>query len=107
MASESIKPSKKKLQCTIINIEPDPKHPGRQIIAVRFDDGDPRGPWIQGFSILPEKVISIDDFMDHLMNQKLERPDDPYKELKKYQESGEPFVLNLTGKIVGGDNNGD
>lgn len=101
MATKSVKPSKKKLVCKIINIEPDKKHPGRMIVAVRLDDGDPRGPWIQGFSLLPERSLTIDDFMDHLMTQKLERPLDPYVNLKKFQETGKPFVLDLTGKVVG------
>lgn len=107
MADKPVKPSKKKLVCKIVNIEQDPKHPYRQIVAVRFDDGDPAGPWLQGFSIMPEQVISIDDFMDHLMERELKRPEDPFAELKKYQENEQPFVLNLTGKIVGGSDGDD
>lgn len=101
MAKKPVKASKTKLVCKIINMEPDPKHPGRMIVSVSIDDGDRRGPWIQGFSVLPEKVLTLEDFMDGITKKELKRPEDPYKHLTAAMEKKRTFVLNLTGKIVG------
>lgn len=101
MARNTLKASKKNLVCKIINIEKDPKHPNRMIVAVRIDDGDPIGPWTQGFSLLPEKTFTISDFMSAMYKQELKRPEDPYKELRQWKESGKEFELKLTQKLDG------
>lgn len=75
------------------------------IIAVEFDDGDPAGPWHQGFSVVPEKVLTIDDFLTQLYTQNIERPVDPYANLKQVMQTGEEFVLDLTAKIETGTHN--
>ena len=98
--------SRSNLICVIKNIEPDPKHKGRMIVAVEFDDGQPQGPWIQGFSLLPDRKITLDEFLDDLVdNHSIARPEDPYQELRKLQESSESFVLNLTGKSMKTEHN--
>lgn len=100
MARNVMKASKTQLICKIMNIEPDPKHANRMIVSVQFDDGDILGPWIQGFSLLPDKPFTMDDFMDLIYQQKIERPTDPYGELKRWQKSGKEFVLKFTSKII-------
>jgi hypothetical protein len=91
--------SKKKIGCKITDIKPDPLHKERMIIAVEFDDGDAAGPWHQAFSVIPEKVITIEDFLNQLYTQKIERPVDPYQNIKRVMQSGEKFVLDLTAQI--------
>lgn len=93
------KPSKKKLKCKITDIYQDPLHKGRMIVAVEFDDGDPAGPWHQGFSVVPEKIITLEEFMTQMYSQKIERPVDPYSNLRSVMEQGQEFVLDLTAKI--------
>lgn len=96
-------PSPKKITCRIKNIEPDPKHPGRMIVAVEFDDGNKElGPWIQGFSLLPEKVLTLEDFIDSLYQREIERPQDPYQHLKRVMQEGKSFELDLSAKIEPG-----
>lgn len=103
MANNSkLKASKKNLVCKIVNIEKDPKHtnPQRMIVAVKIDDGDKKlGPWIQGFSLLPDSTFTLTDFMDAMYKHDLKRPEDPYQELKNFLEKGTYFELKLTDKI--------
>lgn len=99
MAAKTVKLSKTNLRCKITDIKPDPLHVGRMIIAVEFDDGDPAGPWHQGFSVIPDKVITLEDFMTQLVNQEIHRPVDPYQNLAQIMQQGEIFMLSLTGKI--------
>lgn len=89
------KPTKDQLTCRIKDIAPDSKHPNRMLVSVEFDDGDKKGPWCQPFSLLPEKIISMDDFLNLLMQQPIERPVDPYKNLKLAMQSGKQFVLEI------------
>lgn len=94
------KPTPKKLNCKITDIKPDPLHAGRMIVAVEFDDGNKElGPWHQGFSVIPDKVVALEDFMQQLYTQEIHRPVDPYQNLKSVMAEGETFVLNLTAKI--------
>ncbi len=89
-----------KLKCSIKNIEPDPKNPGRMIVAVEFDDGNSElGPWIQGFSVLPDRVLTLDDFIDQLYTREIKRPEDPYQHLKTAMEEKKTFEIDLTAKI--------
>lgn len=100
MAKRVIKAAKNNLKCKILNIVPDPKLKGRMIVSIEFDDGDERlGPWVQGFSLLPDKILTIEDLMNAVYTQDLHRPEDPYQILKKWKESGEFFELRLTAKI--------
>lgn len=92
------KPTPKKLNCKITDIKPDPLHAGRMIVAVEFDDGDGE-PWHQGFSVIPDRVVTVEDFMQQLYTQEIHRPVDPYENLKSVMQNGETFVLNLTAKI--------
>lgn len=101
----SVTASKKNIKCKITDISEDPLHKGRMIVAVEFDDGDPAGPWHQGFSVVPEKVITVEDFLTQLYSQKIERPIDPYQNLKQIMQAGEEFVLDLTAKIETGTEN--
>lgn len=93
------KPTPTKLNCKITDIQVDPIRPGRAIVGVEFDDGDPTGPWHQGFSILPEEIVTVDDFLKQLYTQQIVRPVDPYQNLKQVMQKGETFVLNMTAKI--------
>ena len=93
-------PTPKKLNCKITDIKPDPLHPGRMIVVVEFDDGNKKlKPWHQGFAVLPDQIVTVDDFVAQLHNMHIERPVDPYSNLKKAMVVGEQFVLNLTAKI--------
>lgn len=94
------KPSPKKLNCKIKDIAPDALHPGRMLISVEFDDGNKElGPWHQAFSVIPDQVITVDDFLTQLYTQEIHRPVDPYTNLRAAMQTGETFVLNLTAKI--------
>ena len=97
--------SPKRLGCKIADIARDPLHPGRMLISVQFDDGDPAGPWHQAFSVIPEDIITVEDFLTQLYTQDIHRPVDPYTNLKAAMQSGETFVLNLTAKIDAADKN--
>lgn len=100
------KPSPKKLNCKITDIKADPLHGNRMIIAVEFDDGNKKlGPWHQGFSVIPDQIITVDDFITQLHSMVVERPVDPFTNLKAVMQKGETFVLNLTAKIEPGPNN--
>jgi len=92
--------SKTKLGCKIIDIQPDKMHPGRMLVSVQFDDGDKElGPWHQAFSVIPDKVLSVDDFLTYLYKMEIARPVDPYENLKAAMQEGETFVLNLTARV--------
>lgn len=97
--------SKTRLGCKIIDIQPDKLHPGRMLVSVQFDDGDPAGPWHQAFSIVPDKVLTMDDFLTHLYKMDIARPVDPYVNLKAAMQEGETFVLKLTAKVESEDHN--
>lgn len=97
------KPTPKKLNCRVTDIAPDALHPARMIIGVEFDDGDPKGPWLQAFSVVPDQVITVDDFLQQLYTMNIQRPVDPYDNLKKVMQKGETFVLNMTAKIEPGE----
>lgn len=98
MAQAKLSP--KRLGCKIKDIKPDHLHPGRMIISVEFDDGNKDlGPWHQAFSVIPDQVITVDDFLKHLYTMPIGRPKDPYENLKKAMELGDTFVINLTAKI--------
>lgn len=100
------KPTPKKLNCKITDIKPDPLHKKRMLVAVEFDDGNKKlKPWHQAFSVLPEEVISVDDFLNLLLTMHIGRPEDPYTKLKRAMDVGETFVLNLTAKIEPGAQN--
>lgn len=101
----SAKPSPKKLNCKIKDIQPDPLHVGRMIVSVEFDDGNKAGPWHQGFSVIPESVINIEDFLTQLYTQEIHRPVDPYTNLRQALQTGETFVLDLTAKIESSSDN--
>lgn len=98
------KPSPLHLNCRIADIKPDPYHAGRRIVSVSFDDGKPEGPWFQAFSVIPDQVITIDDFINKLMTMPIERPIDPFQNISKVFDKNETFVLDLTAKI---DSTGD
>lgn len=94
------RPTPKRLNCKITDIKPDALHRGRMIVAVEFDDGNKDlGVWHQAFSVLPDSIITVDDFLNHVMTMPIGRPADPYQDLKKAMELGDSFVLNLTAKI--------
>ncbi len=94
------KPSTKKLACKITDIKPDPLHQGRMIVAVEFDDGNKKlGPWHQGFAVLPDQIVTVDDFVAQMYKMHIARPVDPFEDLRKAVDVGETFVLNLTAKI--------
>lgn len=82
-------------KCKIINIEPDPKHPGRQIVSVQVDDGDEqRGVYNLAFSLLPpETPMSVEKFALMLQEKDLSRPVDGFQYLKDAQNSGETFEI--------------
>ena len=83
-----------KLKCKIINTEPDPKHPGRQIVSIQIDDGDKLGPYIRAVSILPrESPISIEKLSIDLAAQDLSRPVDPYHYIKEAKELKTEFTI--------------
>ena len=86
------------LVCKIINIEPDPKHAGRMLVAVRIDDGNGE-PWVQGFSISPPAsgVITVDEFIESIYTRELKRPVDPFSELKAANEKKLIFCIELPG----------
>lgn len=90
--------SPKKLGCKITDIQPDKMHPGRMLVAVEFDDGS-GDPWHQAFSVIPDEVITVDDFLAKLYTMDIKRPVDPYQNLKQALKEGETFVLNLTARI--------
>lgn len=94
-----IKLSPTKVKCKIKDIQKDPLHQNRMIVSVEFDDGNPAGPWHQGFSLLPESVFTIEDFIKQLVSQQIARPVDPYANIKQIMQTGEEFVINLTAKI--------
>lgn len=94
------KPTPKKLNCKITDIKPDPLHRDRMIVVVEFDDGNKElGPWHQAFAVLPDSVVTVDDFLNLLLAMEIGRPADPYENLKRAMDVGEKFVLNLTAKI--------
>ena len=95
----STKPTPKKLNCKIKDIAPDTLHPGRMLISVEFDDGNAAGPWHQAFSVIPDQVITVEDFLTQLYTMEIKRPVDPYTNLRAAMQTGETFVLNLTAKI--------
>jgi hypothetical protein len=99
MASKPVTPDKTHIKCKIIDMVPDPKHPGRMLISIELDDGDPKGPWHQAFSIVPNKVITIDDLLNHLQTQELKRPENPYVNLEQAWKGEQAFVLDLSGGI--------
>lgn len=92
------KPSKLHLNCQIVNAEPDPRHAGRTIVSVKFDDGDPAGPWIQGFSVVASEVVSVDDFINKLSDFKIQRPVDPLLSIVEAVNNKHKFKLDLTVK---------
>lgn len=82
------------LKCKIINTEPDPKHPGRQIVSVQIEDGDDRGPYIRSFSLIAtESPISMEKLSIDLSTKDLSRPVDPFHYIKEAQASGEQFTI--------------
>lgn len=96
----SPKPTPKKLNCKITDITADTLHPGRMIVAVEFDDGNKDlGVWYQAFSVIPDQIITVDDFLNQIVTMHVGRPTDPYQNLKKAMELGDTFVLNLTAII--------
>jgi hypothetical protein len=78
----------------IINVEPDPRHPGRTIVSARFDDGDEvRGPWVQAFSIEnPERPLTPEEFVLMLREKEPVRPIDPFKYIKEHK--GKKFTIH-------------
>lgn len=92
----AIKPTKRKLVCTVKNIEPDPLHPGRQIISLELDDGQSDGPYIRAFSLIPPEIpLSLEKFALDLAKRDLSRPTDPLHYIKEAQANSEQFVINL------------
>lgn len=89
-------PNKSKdLKCSIINIEPDPKHPTRTIVSIKIDDGEPE-PYIRTFSLLPpERPISLEEFAIQLRDRDLSRPDKPFHYLQEAKDQSTEFVINV------------
>ena len=88
----------KPLNCKIINIEPDPKHPNRTIVSLQIDDGDKmRGPYIRAYSLIPpEYPITLEKFAIDLAGRDLSRPDKPFHYLEEAREAQTEFVINPT-----------
>jgi hypothetical protein len=86
------------LKVKIMNVEPDPLHKGRTIVSAQFDDGDTlRGPWIQGFSMLPqERPISPEEFMVSLKGQEIKRPVDAFQYLRDAADNGKQYDLTIS-----------
>lgn len=104
MAEQPIGP--KHLQCKIKDIKPDQARPGRTIVSIEFDDGNKElGPWHQGYSIIADQIVTIEDLMQKLIESKPERPLDPMSNLKSVMATGEKFVLNLTAIIEKAEQN--
>lgn len=83
----------RKLTAKIINIEADPLHKGRTIVSVRFTDQKSGDEWTQGFSLLPDRPISLEEFILNLKSRELAPPVDPFQYLKDAQNK--PFELDL------------
>lgn len=84
--------SQSSIEAEIINVDNDPKHPGRTLVSVQFDDG--RGPWVQAFSLLPPpRPMTPEEFMVLLKDEKIERPvaNDPFIYIREAQ--GEKYKI--------------
>lgn len=95
--------AKQSLKCKIVNIERDPRAPGRSIVSIKIDDGDQeKEPYVKGYSIIndPEHPPSLEMFMEEILARhnsgdiKLDR-EDPMKFLREEQESATEFTINL------------
>ena len=82
---------KQKLSCSILFFNPDPVRKGNTIITIEFNDGK-GDPWRQDFSVSHnDRPYSLDEFKMHLKNMRIERPVDPFQDLKEYRD----FELEL------------
>lgn len=90
-------------KCKIINIEPDPRIPGRTIISLKINDGQ-KDDYIKPFSILtPQNPISLEMLMIDLEEMDLSRPQepkDPLQYLKDALDSGQDFHITMSKKTL-------
>lgn len=91
------------LKARIINLVDDPKHAGRKIITVEFDDGNSDGPWRQSFSLLFNRPISLEEFAEYIRERHLDETDSQVviarpKSTYEYLENakGDEFNINLS-----------
>lgn len=84
---------KKKYECTIVNVEKDPRASGRTLVSLKIYDG--KNPaWVRAYSIItPTTPLSVEEFMEHAKEIGLEKPIDPLQDLKDKLKSEKTVVV--------------
>lgn len=84
---------KKKYECEIVNVEKDPRHPGRTLVSLKIFDG--KNPaWMRAYSIItPVTPLSIEEFIEHAKEIGLDKPRDPLQELKDAEKSSQKIEV--------------
>ena len=82
------------LKCRIIDIVI--KDGARALVSIEFDDGDVTlGPWHQAFTVVPKKILTLDDLVSQLVESGIDihRPTDPFVNLKRAMEKSVTFEI--------------